>query len=69
MARNGGQSAERDQGLITCASCKFKMAVRFYNELNNLSTADFFDNTTTKKGKYYEVERVVSHRKHERKVS
>lgn len=45
------------------------MAVRFYNELNNLSTADFFDNTTTKKGKYYEVERVVSHRKRKQKVS
>ncbi len=41
----------------------------FFSELNNLSTADFFDNTTAKKGKCHEVERVVSHRKRKRKVS
>ena len=36
------------------------MAVRFYNELNNLSTAGFYTKSTKKAGKYYEVERVIA---------
>ena len=47
----------------------FKMAARFYNELNNLSTADFYDIKTKKKGKYYQVEKVISRRTRKRKVS
>ena len=42
---------------------------RFYNELNNLSTADFYDIKTMKKGKYYQVEKVISRRTCKRKVS
>jgi hypothetical protein len=38
----------------------FKMAVRFYNELNNLSTAGFYTKATKRAGKYYEVERVIA---------
>jgi hypothetical protein len=38
----------------------FKMAVRFYNELNNVSTAGFYTKSTKKAGKYYEVERVIA---------
>ena len=47
----------------------FKMAVRFYNELNNLSTADFYTQSTKKTGKYYEVERVITRRNRKKKVS
>jgi hypothetical protein len=36
------------------------MAVRFYNELNNLNTAGFYTKSTKKAGKYYEVERVIA---------
>jgi hypothetical protein len=38
----------------------FKMAVRFYNELNNLNTAGFYAKSTKKAGKYYEVERMIA---------
>jgi hypothetical protein len=38
----------------------FKMAVRFYNELNNLSAACFYTKSTKKAGKYYEMERVIA---------
>ena len=43
------------------------MAVRFYKELNELSTADFYSMNKAKHGKYHEVERTVSRRvcKHE----
>ena len=35
----------------------FKMAVRFDNKLNNLSTADFYTKSTKKAVKYYKLER------------
>jgi hypothetical protein len=35
------------------------IAVRFYNERNNISTSDFYTKSTKKAGKYYEVERVI----------
>jgi hypothetical protein len=35
------------------------IAVRFYNEQNNLSTSDFYTKSTKKAGNYYEVERVI----------
>ena len=38
IARNLGQSAEKRAGSYRDI---FKIAVRFYKELNNLSTADF----------------------------
>ncbi|CAB3991825.1 Hypothetical predicted protein [Paramuricea clavata] len=37
------------------------MAVRFYKELNNLSTADFIAyKATPRRGKLYEIERVIA---------
>ena len=45
------------------------MAVRFYNELNNLSSAYFYAKPPKKKGKYFEKERVISRRTRKRKVS
>jgi hypothetical protein len=51
---------------------KFKMAVRFYKELDNLSTADFYTDESKRKtqnsGKYFEVERIISRRNRKRKV-
>ena len=39
------------------------MAVRFYNELHNLSTADFYENRKASvQGKFFEIERVISKR-------
>ena len=45
------------------------MAVRFYRELNNMSTADFLVESKKKKGKYHEVTRVISRRTRKRKIS
>ena len=45
------------------------MAVRFYKELNEFSTAGFYNDNKAKRGKYYEVERIVSKRIRKRKVS
>jgi hypothetical protein len=39
------------------------MADRFYNELNNLTTAGFYAISTKKAGKYYEVESVIASEK------
>jgi hypothetical protein len=37
------------------------MAVRFYKELNNLSTADFIAyKATSRRGKLYKIERVIA---------
>ena len=47
----------------------FKMAVRFYNKLNNLSTADFYTKATKKAVKSYEAERVIAQRIRERKFN
>jgi hypothetical protein len=48
------------------------MAVRFYKELDNLSTADFYTDESKRKtqnsGKYFEVERIISRRTRKRKV-
>ncbi len=47
----------------------FKMVVRFYKQLNNLSTTDFYTKSTKKAGKYYEVQRIIAQRTRKRKVS
>jgi hypothetical protein len=51
---------------------KFEMAVRFYKELDNLRTADFYTDESKRKtqnsGKYFEVERIISRRTRKRKV-
>ena len=48
------------------------MAVRFYKELDNLSTADFYTDESKRKtqnsGKYFEIERIISRRNRKRKV-
>lgn len=50
-----------------------KKTCSFYRELNNLSTADFFNDQkrlkSSAKGPYYEVERVISKRNRKGKVS
>lgn len=47
---------------------KDNMAVRFYQQLHNLSTADFLLENKKKREKFYEVERVISRRTRKRKV-
>ncbi|CAB4031576.1 Hypothetical predicted protein, partial [Paramuricea clavata] len=44
------------------------MAVHFYRELNNLSTADFLVENRKKRGKFYQAERIISRRTRKRKV-
>jgi hypothetical protein len=67
MARNSGQSAERRAGSY-CSI--FKMEVRFYKELNNLSTADFIAyKATSRRGKLYKIERVIAKKMRKGKVS
>ncbi|CAB4003620.1 Hypothetical predicted protein [Paramuricea clavata] len=44
------------------------MAVHFYRELNNLSTADFLIENKKRKGKFYKVERIISRRTRKRKA-
>ena len=78
MARNEGQKVVYCVGSCTmdssvyCADQWFsihsKMAVTFYGELNNLSTANFLIENKKKKGKFYEVERVISRRTRKGKV-
>ena len=68
MGRNRGQSAENPQAQKFAREIKFKMAARFYKELDNLSTADFYQMKQKKTGKFYEVDRVISRRKYRRKV-
>ena len=67
-SRNRGQSAENPQAQKFAREIKFKMAARFYKELDNLSTADFYQMKQKKTGKFYEVDRVISRRKYRRKV-
>ena len=44
-------------------------SVGFYKDLNNLNTTGYFDGKARKKGKLYEVERVIYARNTNRKVS
>jgi hypothetical protein len=73
MARNAGHPVDqrnvaRAHVIAMFRSCK--MAVRFYKELHNLSTADFLSDTNSRgTGKYYEVERIISKRILKGKVS
>ena len=52
-----------------CAYLILNMGVRFYNELHNLSTADFYENRKASvQGEFYEIERVISKRIRKGKV-
>ena len=77
MARNLRRSAACTRGALLAFLGQTKMAatsrssrsVGFYADLNNFSSACYFEKGRNKKGKFFEVERVISSREIKKKVS